>query len=107
MAIKKIMRLPADQFRARGYQTIPSPFFLLKIKKNPDGRMRIGIVVGKTVHATAVKRNFWKRQAIGALASRAAAGNDILMVISPNVDRLTKKQFKEEVIKAMAKTRPQ
>jgi len=98
------MRLPSDQFRARGYKTTPTPFFLLKTKKNSGERARIGVVVGKSVHATAVKRNFWKRQSLAALAPQAAAGNDILMIVSPNVNRLTKKQFKDELLKALAKT---
>ena len=102
MAIK-ITPLPPDQFRARGYKTVPTPFFLLKIKKNLREGLRAGIVVGKSVHKTAVKRHFWKRQGIAALAGHAAAGNDILMIVSPNVNRLTKKQFNEEVINALGK----
>ena len=98
------MRLPSDQFRARGYKTTPTPFFLLKTKKNSGERARIGVVVGKSVHATAVKRNFWKRQALAVLTVAAsAAGNDILMIVSPNVNRLTKKQFKDELLKALVK----
>jgi len=103
MAIKT-MRLPSDQFRARGYKTTPTPFFLLKTKKNSGVRARIGVVVGKSVHATAVKRNFWKRQTLAVLAPQAVGGNDILMIVSPNVNRLTKKQFKDELLKALTKT---
>ena len=32
---------------------------------------------------------------------RATGGNDILMMVSSNVRRLTKKQFREEVAKAL------
>jgi ribonuclease P protein component len=103
MAVK-ITRLPSDQFRARGYKTTPTPFFLLKTKKNTVGRARIGIVVGVSVHKTAVKRNFWKRQARATLAAHAIIGHDILMIVSPNANRLTKKQFKDEVLKTLNKT---
>lgn len=103
MAVK-IVRLPSDQFRTPGYKTTPTPFFLLKSKKNPGDRARIGVVVGISVHKTAVKRNFWKRQARAALAPFAAAGSDILMIVSPGANRLTKKQFKEEVAKAFARS---
>jgi ribonuclease P protein component len=95
------MRLPSDQFRARGYKTISTPFFLLKIKKNSYKAARIGVVVGVSVNKTAVKRNFWKRQARAEIALRATGGNDILMMVSPNARRLTKKQFREEVAKAL------
>jgi ribonuclease P protein component len=104
MAIK-IVRLPTDQFRARGYKTTPNPFFLLKTKRNLGESIRIGIVVGKSVHATAVKRNFWKRQARAALALHASGGSDILIIIQPSVNRLTRKQFKTEVVKTLAKTK--
>jgi ribonuclease P protein component len=102
MAIKTV-RLPSDQFRARGYKTTPTPFFLLKTKKNSGVKARIGVVVGKSVHKTAVKRNFWKRQVLAVLSPRVESGNDILIIVAPGVDRLTKKQFQEELIKALAK----
>ena len=89
------MRLPSDQFRARGYKTLSTPFFLLKIKKNSYKTTRVGIVVGVSVSKTAAKRNFWKRQARAELTLRAVSGSDILMMVSPNVRRLTKKQFRE------------
>lgn len=95
------MRLPSDQFRARGYKTVSTPFFLLKIKKNSYKAARIGVVVGVSVNKTAVKRNFWKRQARAEIVLRATGGNDILMMVSSNVRRLTKKQFREEVAKAL------
>ncbi len=96
------MRLPSDQFRSRGYKTVSTPFFLLKTKKNSFKGARIGVVVGVSVNKAAVKRNFWKRQARAEIALHAAVGNDILMVVSPNVRRLTKKQFREEVAKAFS-----
>lgn len=102
MAIK-ILRLPSDQFRARGYKATSTRFFLLKTKNNQGGRVRVGIVVGRSVHKTAVKRNFWKRQALAMTAAHASAGNDILIVFSPNVNRLTKKQFNNEMTKAFTR----
>ncbi|HEY5221273.1 MAG TPA: ribonuclease P protein component [Candidatus Paceibacterota bacterium] len=104
MAIK-IARLPSDQFRAKDYKTTPTAFFLLKTKRNSGDGARIGVVVGVSVHKTAVKRNFWKRQALGGITPRAAAGNDILMIVLPGANRLTKKQFQEELAKAFARTR--
>jgi ribonuclease P protein component len=96
------MRLPSDQFRARGYKTVSTPFFLLKIKKNSYKTTRVGVVVGVSVSRAAAKRNFWKRQARAEISLRAGAGSDILMMVSPNVRRLTKKQFREEIAKILA-----
>ena len=104
MAVK-IVRLPSDQFRARGYRTTPTPFFLLKSKKNAGDRARIGVVVGAAVHKSAAKRNFWKRQARAALTPLVAGGHDILIMVSPGATRLTRRRFREEVVKAL--TRPQ
>ncbi len=105
MAVK-IVRLPSDQFRAKGYKTTPTPFFLLKTKKNAGNNARIGVVVGTSVHTTAVKRNFWKRQALAGLTPKATAGHDILMIVSPAVKRITKRQFQEALAGAFARTRP-
>jgi ribonuclease P protein component len=101
--IQKTSRLPKDEFRAKGYGTISTPYFLLKTKKNTGDIMRIGVVAGKAVHKTAVKRNFWKRQAKTGLSSIIKKGIDILMVLSANVNKATKKQFQEELKKAIAK----
>jgi ribonuclease P protein component len=102
MAIKTT-RLPPDQFRARGYKTISTPFFLLKIKQNTGTGARIGIVVGVSVHKNAVKRNFWKRQVHAALVPHATPGSDILMIVLPGAGRIAKKQFKEELVRALRK----
>jgi ribonuclease P protein component len=98
------MRLPSDQFRARGYKTVSTPFFLFKIKKNSYTTPRVGVVVGVSVNKAAAKRNFWKRQARAEIALRATGGNDLLIMVSPNVRRLTKKQFREEIAKTLATT---
>ncbi|HUC01410.1 MAG TPA: ribonuclease P protein component [Candidatus Paceibacterota bacterium] len=102
MAIK-ITRLPSSEFRAQGYRTVAARAFLVKTRKTARADARIGIVAGKAVHAAAVKRNFWKRQARAAAASLAMPGSDILIVLSGGVDRFTKKQFREAVSRAMEK----
>ncbi len=76
---------------------------------NTIGRVRIGVVAGKSVHKSAAKRNFWKRQAKAALLSLAnrehggGKGMDILMILSAGVNGLTKKRFQEELTIATAK----
>ena len=100
------MRLPLDEFRARGYKTVSTPFFLLKVKSNSGEGLRVGAVVGKSVHKTAVKRNFWKRQISATLAAQAVGGSDILIIVLPGVGRLTKEQFRGELVKALARVGP-
>jgi len=93
--IPKKARLPRREFHGGAYKTARTPYFLLKAKDGAPGKNRIGVVVGKSVHKTAVRRNFWKRQAKAGLRAEHAAGKDLLMVLSPKVNELTVKQFRE------------
>lgn len=99
----KITRLPREEFRAHGYRTLRAPLFVLKIKKNRFDVARIGVVAGINVHKSAVKRNFWKRQAKAGLAPLVKKGIDALIIVSPLAARTTKGKFQEEIAKAMAK----
>jgi ribonuclease P protein component len=99
----KISRLPREEYRARGYRTAATPLFLLKIKKNVTEKARIGVVIGKSVHKTAVKRNFWKRQAKSALTAFAKDGFDFLLIFSPAAASATRKEFRDAVARVMAK----
>jgi ribonuclease P protein component len=97
--------LPREEFKARGYKTTPTPFFLLKSKKNGLGYPRIGIVIGKAIYKEATRRNFWKRQARIKLLNTINEGTDILMIFvsSRNKTKLTKKQFQEDLDQAINK----
>jgi ribonuclease P protein component len=97
MAIKTV-KLPSDQFHAGGYKTHPTPSFLFKIKKNLGEGARIGVIVGGSVHKTAVKRNFLKRQVLATIMPHVTPGSDILIIVLPGANRLTKKQFKEDLL---------
>jgi ribonuclease P protein component len=96
-----MVRLPRGEFQARGYKTVKTLFFSVKTKSNEAKRSRIGIVVGKNVHKTAVKRNFWKRQARAALQPLVPKGTDIIVVLQPRVNELTKKQFQDVMKKTI------
>jgi ribonuclease P protein component len=93
-------RLPRAEFSSQAYGTIRTPYFLVKAKKNGKESGRIGVVVGKAVHKTAVKRNFLKRRAKATLSSLSRPGKDILVIISPGASGLSKTVFKKELIKA-------
>lgn len=86
-------RLPREAFRARGYQTVATPFFSLKVKNNNIGVDRIGVVVGKSVDKRAVRRNFWERQVKAELLRIQGGGMDFLVVVFPKINSLTKKGF--------------
>lgn len=101
--ISKNSRLPKEEFKSRGYKTAPTPFFLLKSKKNGVGYPRIGVVVGKAIHKEAVKRNFWKRQTKTILLKNTSSDNDFLVIFVPNKTKLTKKKFQEDLEKAINK----
>jgi ribonuclease P protein component len=98
-----LARLPGNEFRARGYRAASTPFFLLKTKKNSTGKRRVGMVIGKAVDKGAVKRNFWKRQAKEVFKKTADVGTDILIIFSPRVTTLTKKDFQAELSRAVSK----
>jgi ribonuclease P protein component len=98
-----ISRLPKDQFQAQGFRVIRTPYFSLKTKKNQLAKQRIGVVAGKAVHKTAVKRNFWRRQAKAQLSVFIKPGTDLLMIFSPKVNQLTKERFKESLKEAIGK----
>lgn len=100
--IPKNSRLPASEFRARDYETIKTPFFLLKEKANQIKGNRIGVVIGAVVEKRASRRNFWKRQAKAQLRLAAPAGKDFLVIFSPKIKGLTKADFKKELVKAIA-----
>jgi ribonuclease P protein component len=96
-----ISRLPSEEFKVRGYKTTPTPFFLLKTKKNNLGHPRLGIVIGKAIFKEAVKRNFWKRQAREVFLKNVSGGVDLLIIFTATKAKLTKKQFQEDLIAAV------
>jgi ribonuclease P protein component len=101
--IPRTGRLPSDEFRARGYRTVTTPFFSLRVKKNSLDKNRIGVVIGLAVDKRAVKRNFWKRQAKFQLMRLSHAGKDFLVVFFPKIKQLTKTEFAVELKKALEK----
>jgi len=95
-------RLPKEEFQSRLFRTTRTPFFSLKTKKNAVQKRRVGVVVGKTVNKSAVKRNFWRRQAKTILTNLIAPGNDVLVIFFPKINELTKKEFREALMEAAA-----
>lgn len=93
-------RLPSYEFRSRGYRTVTTPFFALKIKKGPLKGNRIGVVISAAVTKSAARRNFWKRQTKTDFMLIPDAGNDFLIIFSGNIKKCTIKEFKEAFLGA-------
>lgn len=94
----KIKNLPHEEFFSKRFQTVKTPYFLLKTKKNGDIWGRFGVVAGKSAGKTAVKRNFLKRQARETLFKELIPGNDVLIIFSRGAGDVTKKGIKEELV---------
>lgn len=94
-------RLPRQEFRARGYRTVTTPFFSLKTKENAVGVNRIGVVIGKSVDKRATQRNFWERQAKSNFLKAPNLSKDFILTIFPRIASLSKQQFAEEMEKTL------
>jgi ribonuclease P protein component len=92
--------LPSVEFHARGYQNIRTPYFLLKVRRNGMLRNRIGVVISVAAVKSAVRRNFWRRQ-VKSLLAKATPSKDIIVILSPRVNTLTKEQFKKELLQSL------
>lgn len=95
------LRLPYGEFSKRGYQTTRTPYFSLKIKNNGLPHNRIGIIIGVAAEKSAVRRNFWKRQAKAVLIKQPGAGKDFVLIFSKKIKEISKDKFKKELLKAI------
>ncbi len=100
--LPRVARLPYSEFRSRGYRTIATPFFVLKIKKKSfrEKENRIGIIISAAVVKSAARRNFWKRRAKADFMLVPGAGNDFLIIFSGGIKKCTAKKFKEAFLRA-------
>jgi len=98
-------RLPKEEFRSRGFRVIKTPYFSLRIKKNDVQKKRVGVVVGTSVHKSAVKRNFWRRQVKTTFANLTFPNTDFLIILFPNINKLTKREFCEALTKVVVALR--
>jgi ribonuclease P protein component len=98
-------RLPKKEFESRMFKFARTPYFSLRAKRNNLQKRRVGVIVGKAVHKSAVKRNFWRRQAKMVSADLIMPGNDFLIIFFPKVNELTKQEFRRALTKAAATIR--
>jgi ribonuclease P protein component len=98
--LSRSTRLPSSEFLARGYRTQKTPYFSLKAKANNLSTRRIGVIISTAAVKSAVRRNFWKRQAKSILSDRSRQGIDVLLVFFRQADALTKSEFRKELLGA-------
>jgi len=101
----KPSRLQGQESNTDWQQTAKTPYFILKTKKNNKKTTITRVVVSMAVNKSAAKRNFWKRQARERLRAKKNEGNDFLLILSPRVGSLTKKQFNEQLLAAIEKVK--
>lgn len=71
------------------------------MKANHEGGLRTGVVAGKNVHKTAVRRNFWKRQARAVLTAAIRGNRDAIIILGSRVNELARRQFRSAVEQAV------
>ena len=105
--LAKKAKLPTGEFRSKHYRAVTTPFFSIKVKENKEGHGRIGVVAGAAVAKNAAKRNFLKRQVKTTLFqnTKRNIGKDFLVILSPKIKSLTKKQIKNAILAAAGRSR--
>ena len=100
--ISRKSRLPVRELHFNKRETLITQYFSLKMRTNHGTRDRIGVIAGLAVGKNAAKRNFWKRQAKAILTEIPPSGRDILVILSPKTNTLTKKEFKKTLLGSVA-----
>lgn len=78
-----------------------TPYMLLRGREGRDGKGRIAVVIAKAAQKSAVKRNFLRREAKAVLSAERSPRTDLLLTLSPSAARLSKKTFRNEVLKVL------
>jgi len=99
--LAKKFRLPIQKFIGQKSKSVRSDFFIVKFRPNDLGFSRFGTVISKKVYKSAVKRNKLKRiifNFIQAKKLHLKQNNDVLIIVSPKISRLTKAEIEEKLI---------
>ncbi len=97
----KKFRLPIGKEKMLWQRNFPSPYFLVKIKKNQKGFNRFGIVIANHAVKSSAQRHFWKRSIADALAGWPNLEKDILVIVSPKIETTDKKMLQAELNKVL------
>lgn len=78
--IPREYRLPPQEFKARDYTSISTPYFSIQVRKNKTSVNRLGIIIGNAAIKNAADRNFWRRQIKKLFLDIPHEGLDLLFV---------------------------
>jgi ribonuclease P protein component len=105
--IPRASRLPYEEFRARGYREMATPYFSVKVRKNSLRKNRFGIVIGVAAIKSAARRNFWRRQAKSVFLEMPQRGMDVLIILHSRVALPVKSIFRKSLGDAIISLLPQ
>lgn len=94
--IPKKQRLPAQLLLGRKYGVVRTPYFSLKTTLNNLPFSRFAVVIGRAAIKSAVRRNFWRRQAAEVFSSVFGKPKDVIVIFNAGIKDLTKATFKKE-----------
>lgn len=103
--LPKKYRLPIQGFskpRANFFKIARGKYFIVKSRPNKLLFSRFGVVISGKVNKSSVKRNKIKRIIFDFIRTKEyhlKAGEDALMIVSPFVNKLTKKELEKELEK--------
>ena len=103
--LSKKYRLPIQKFskpRANLFEIARGKYFIVKSKPNKLLFSRFGVIISNKVNKSAVKRNKIKRIIFDFIRLKEyhlKTRKDILIIISPLVNKLTKKELEKELEK--------
>ena len=99
--LSKQYRLPIQSIPKKDGRTIKGRYFLFKVFPNDLSFNRFGIIISKKVAKKSTERNRLKRLMFNALKDdllpRQGAGNDFLIIVSPNILKLSPEEIKKEL----------
>ncbi len=101
--LKKRYRLPIQEMIKKNGKTIRGPFFLIKIFQSQFPYSRFGIIISKKATKDAVKRNKLKRLIFSILNPVEKMEKDFLIIVSPAINKLEKKEIIEQIKSAFKK----
>lgn len=95
--LAKKYRLPIQDFVGKNGRVVKTPFFLIKAFPAQFPYSRFGIIINKKAAQKATARNKIKRIIFSALDPKQKPARDFLIIISPKIKELNKKQIIEYV----------
>ncbi len=98
--LSKKYRLPIQEFLGKSSKSVRGVYFTIKSKTNNLLFSRFGVVISRKISKSAVRRNKIKRIIFDFIRFKEyylKAGKDVLVIVSPQVSKLTKIEIEGEL----------